>query len=535
MLKSEYNLSEYLDMNKMEEIAKGKKDDLNFITYYISTFIKILKTNFVEKSEYKLGRKNHFIMELVYQTFIYMREKPEHIDTILISTEFIQKSIIFFFKYQLNNIYQYKFVRLFSLFLENESDHLRLRDYLFKEIKFHEKLADYVIHEENVVQRPIRERTIEEKKENENKEETDNKNSEQKENDIKEKKNEISEKKEDKEDNIQEIENKEKENIVGENKDEKENIKKEKNNETVNIIEENGEKRTEKTNEIGNKINEEEKIDNKINCDKIEENDNNKNIEEKGTINDNKIEEKNEKEAQKDVIFNKKSSKKKLSLIYPFIIELSYKIQTICGLKTFDEEEQKSLGILNLGDFEFVKDEQSTKTKINRAISDKLKEIIQLSDNWKTAIESKIIPAIRRYESKLCKVKVIEKPKINTSNANFLNLLTLLTNSLKQKSKEGDSKAKKVEEKNDKKEGDKNEDLIDSKEKNLNEEESPKIASSTEDIKTEKENTNINDIKKESNSEIEIDNKEYNDNNFWQIEIKSLINEKEMVDIINNL
>ena len=83
----------------------------------------------------------------------------------------------------------------------------------------------------------------------------------------------------------------------------------------------------------------------------------------------------------------KKNSKKKRSLIYPYIIELSYKIQTTIGLKTLDEKEQKDLGILNLGNFEFLKDENSTKTKINIVISDKLKEIIQISEKWKTTFE----------------------------------------------------------------------------------------------------------------------------------------------------
>ena len=491
--KSEFNLIGTISSDKISEIIEGKKDNLNFFTYYISILTIILKFNFVENSEHKLGRRNHFIIDLVFQTFIYMREMPMIIDTILIKTDFIKKSIDFFFKYQLNNIYQHKFVKLFIIYLENEAEHSILRDYLFKEIKFHEKLADYINNEENIAQRPLKE----------NKEEIDNKNNSRKENDNK--KEGDNEKGENKED----IENKEKENIIDEKKDKKEDIKNRENNEKENIIIEKEVKILEKENEYG--IKEEDRKENEINNKekKIIEKDkaNIENVKKSNDNinNDNKIiEEKNEKEEENiktDFVLNKKKSKKEKSLIYPYIIELSYKIQTIIGLKTFDEKEQKDLGILNLGNFEFVKDENSVKTKINIVISDKLKEIIQLSEKWKTTFEKKIMPVIRRYESKLYAIKEIEKPKENASNANnIINLLNMITNSLKSKTEE--LKNKKKEEK-----------IEDMKNKN-----------------------NSNDEKnKDKCDNYEVEHKEYNDNNYWQVKTESLINEKEMEDIINNL
>ena len=82
---------------------------------------------------------------------------PMVIDEILVKTDFIKKSIDFFFKYQLNNIYQHKFVKLFIIYLENETEHSMLRDYLFREMKSHEELADYINNEENIALRPIKE------------------------------------------------------------------------------------------------------------------------------------------------------------------------------------------------------------------------------------------------------------------------------------------------------------------------------------------------------------------------------------------
>ena len=91
------------------------------------------------------------------------------------------------------------------------------------------------------------------------------------------------------------------------------------------------------------------------------------------------------------------------------------------------------MGITNLSDFEFLKDEMSFTGKLKLVTSKKLKEIIQASDKWTIIFEKKILPAIRRYESKLYKEKEIKKTKPIISNNNLLGLLTMLTDSLKAK------------------------------------------------------------------------------------------------------
>ena len=131
----------------------------------------------------------------------------------------MQKSINYFFKHQLNNIYQLKFVKLMKLYLEYISDCNMITDHLFNEIKLHEIFANYIFQE-----------------------------GPKKDNDI---------------------------------------------------------------------------------------------------FNDNK--------------YHYKSGKTILSCTYPHIIGLMYKMQSIGGLEIFDENKKKDLKIINLGEFEFVKDETSSK------------------------------------------------------------------------------------------------------------------------------------------------------------------------------
>ena len=576
-LKPTFNLTRDTISQKLNEIIDKKKENLKFIIYFISILTKILKVDFIENSNGKkcrLGRKIHNIMDLVHQVFIYMNNKSLITDPILIKTEFIKKSIEYFFKYQLNNIYHYKFIRFFKAYLDTEKDHPILRNYLFKDLKFHERIVDCINSTENVVQRPRKDNKTEENKDNkiinqekkevkeekeekENNKEKDNKEINQKDieknkdkekieereinkelKDNKEKENIIEEKKDDKEEkkekeNIKEEKNnikeeekvqKEKDNIKEEKKEIKEDIKKEEKIEKENKVNENEEKNVEKINAEDDKDKndkkEEIKTENKIDNNKLEESGRETKIKanEEITIenkkkpdeiqNENKIIEEKTEQRQENIkkeISNKKSSKKNLCLIYPFLIDLSYKIQTISGLKTFDENEQKSLGITNLSDFEFLKDELSFTGKLKLVTSKKLKEIIQASDKWTIIFEKKILPAIRRYESKLYKEKEIKKTKPIISNNNLLGLLTMLTDSLK-------AKESKLTLKNNKNEKNENKDGNQADKKNSGDE---------------------NSTKKEKIDEL--NNKKYNDNNFWKVKTESLLNDKEMEDIINDL
>ena len=83
-------------------------------------------------------------MDLVFEVFNYMKPIPIVFDNILKDVNFIQKAIEYFFKYQLNNIYHFKFLKFFKLYLDNESEHSILRDILFSNIKFHDILSDYI-------------------------------------------------------------------------------------------------------------------------------------------------------------------------------------------------------------------------------------------------------------------------------------------------------------------------------------------------------------------------------------------------------
>ena len=111
-----------------------------------------------------------------------------------------------------------------------------------------------------------------------------------------------------------------------------------------------------------------------------------------------------------------KSGRTILSGVYPYIIDLIYKIQTISGLKTLDEKEKTDLNIRNLGEFEFIKDETSPKDIIEIKTSTKLNEILKLSNEWMNTFENKVLPLIRKYETKLCKEETIKEKSIPTAD-----------------------------------------------------------------------------------------------------------------------
>ncbi len=176
-----------------------------------------------------------------------------------------------------------------------------------------------------------------------------------------------------------------------------------------------------------------------------------------------------------------------------------------------DETDKKNLNILNLGDFEFVKDENSIKTVKDNKTYEKLNEILKASNKWISTFDSLVLPEIKRYESKLCPDNTIskEKPKPAASSINnLLGLLNLISNNLNKKNQNEQEKKK--------------------EEKDINQ------SSSTEKIEPEKKKEE-NSINKQSSAEIEEKNSKYNDTNFWLVNSESLVDEKEMEGIINNL
>ena len=127
----------------------AKSSSVSFNSKFVITLIHILKNEFVDISSNKLGIQNIYIMELLIATFSYMKEAPIIFDFILTHTNFISKSIEYFFKYQLNNLYQLKFAHLFYLYLNSISSHKKITHILFYTLKFHETLSDYIMQEES--------------------------------------------------------------------------------------------------------------------------------------------------------------------------------------------------------------------------------------------------------------------------------------------------------------------------------------------------------------------------------------------------
>ena len=93
---------------------------------------KILATNFIESSKEKaLGIHIIHLMDLVIAFFKYFKYKPNLFDFIILQSGFMEKSIDYFFKYQLNNIYQSKFVIFFTQYLEEATNHLFINRFYF--------------------------------------------------------------------------------------------------------------------------------------------------------------------------------------------------------------------------------------------------------------------------------------------------------------------------------------------------------------------------------------------------------------------
>ena len=146
----------YPEFDYKKIFDKLKKNELlSFDERIIITFPKILVSNFIEinneKREKKiLGIHNIYILDLVKEVFKYLKYKPNLFDFIILETDFIDKSISYFFKYQLNNIYHNKFLQFFTLYLEEADNHLLLTDYIFNKKKFHTLLGSFISQDLNM-------------------------------------------------------------------------------------------------------------------------------------------------------------------------------------------------------------------------------------------------------------------------------------------------------------------------------------------------------------------------------------------------
>ena len=480
------------DINlKIDFLSKGENKPKTFYEIFIEVFLIIIIHNFVDNSfingsnspheiGWGLGLHNIYIMDLVYEMFIYMTSLPLVFDTMIIQTKFINKCIDYFFKYQLNNIYHCKFIKLFKLILENESNHPELIKLLFNEMKFHEVLAEFV-NEKEIKIIKVKDKLIQ----------TDN------------------------------------------------------------------------TNEYNNYINK----------------------------------------------FYYKSGKTILSCMFPFAVDLIYKIQHKSGLKIFDEKEKNDLNIKNIGEFEFIKDENSSNNIVLIQISAKLREILQSSTIWCNIFDTKILPLIKKYESKLCPQKEItnsssaknamnnslmrsliniiaknpkliqvkeatEKTNEKYNDVNFWEAKPNISSELKTKIKNNQENINNIKDNielnnniNKEEENDNKNEIIDEEDELLGiamkleqKEKSEKFKSNLKSNKLSiiSNNNNINihknlgNIKNYSaapdlkatqqiksqfvqNKDLKENNSKYNDTNFWQTKPESLLNKNEMDNILLDL
>ena len=152
------------------------------------------------------------------------------------------------------------------------------------------------------------------------------------------------------------------------------------------------------------------------------------------------------------IYFKYKSGNKIKSGLYPHVINLMYKLQVISGLNTLKDEEQAKLNIINLGEFEFLKDENANKEiKINRInISWRIGTILKESNKWNEIIEKTIIPLIKKYEGKLGggKIKKKEIEDINDIKEGFdsNNLVNIIDKNTKMKEKNRKKRRLKIDE-----------------------------------------------------------------------------------------
>ena len=92
----------------------------------------------------QLGIHIIYLIDLVIAYFNYSKDTPITFDFIILQSGFMDKSIEYFFTYQLNNVFHTKFVKLFTLYLQDAENHPLLTDYFFTRKKFHIMLISFI-------------------------------------------------------------------------------------------------------------------------------------------------------------------------------------------------------------------------------------------------------------------------------------------------------------------------------------------------------------------------------------------------------
>ena len=140
----------------------------------------------------------------------------------------------------------------------------------------------------------------------------------------------------------------------------------------------------------------------------------------------------NESNMTQKIQFEFKNGNKIKSGIYPHVIDIIYKINTFSGTDIFSEEEKKQLKIINLGEFEFSKDEKSNKFPKPLIIKNNLKEIFSQDEKWNSIFKNKVLPVIKKYEGQLCPKKPIDddepdiKSDYGANNLLFQQMLNII-------------------------------------------------------------------------------------------------------------
>ena len=255
--------------------------------------------------------------------------------------------------------------------------------------------------------------------------------------------------------------------------------------------------------------------------------------------------EKEKEKIQKQKLkFSFKSGNSTNSGIYPHIIDLIYKIQSIRGLAIFTAEEKINLKIKNYGEFEFSKDEKSNKLikKINT--SENINTILKDSKEWNDTTNEIVLPLIKKYEEQLCKKEENQKEDSDNESedgkewrANKRKATDAILNKLLNTIRSGTRQIKRFSlplSRNDKNISKPKIDIKSSiRDKLLNKAgfQSQKIFE--DDDEKNKENNNKDD--ENNNEKDNEENKEYNDNNYWDVSNNLPENIKKEVDKKTNI
>ena len=231
----------------------------------------------------------------------------------------------------------------------------------------------------------------------------------------------------------------------------------------------------------------------------------------------------NEPNMTQKINFEFKNGNKIKSGIYPHIIDLIYKINTFSGTDIFSEEERNQLKIINLGEFEFSKDEKSNKFQKPLIIKNNLKEIFSQDEKWNSIFKNKILPVIKKYEGQLCPKKPIDddepdiKSDYGSNNLLFQQMLNIIkrNNPIKRTSlpisRNDKNSANNTSLNKEKKE------KFSIREKLLSKGYKARHIFDDEDDDDKKEKENENDYKK-NDVEEDLDEKDkmFNDTNYWE-------------------